>query len=554
MYVWLAFLLVCLSYSALLGNFFPDATGKLGPDYALGMPYAVEWAQWVRAHGVLARHWFSPSWCGGVPMAPHPDYPVVSPFFLFTLFLRPVAATYAAALLCAAVGWWGMWRCLRDVFRCGPWPALAGATVYMCNGFYFHRIIIGHASFHSVMLFPVILWGLLSERRAWNALAALLTGAIAIAHPASVATLSVASMVPLLLLARLWRPVRWRRVVGLTALGVGIGASKLALGVALLRQFPRTDYPLPGIDSLWTNALVWVRWLFFLPGDDPPLAYVNMRWGVQRHEFEYSVGPAVLLLLLFGAWRVWKERPARLWSRWSLAIAIWCLSLWLLNYYSPGWNAFLKRVPVIGSYSWLVRLWFAYVPLGACMAALVLQRLPRPQLLSAGVMLVSSLWLWVPDRTHYFHGLGHDPGPNEVQHALDGFPPVRLVGRFAPTTQVDLAMLPSLSQHPCYYPLFGYRLEHMPVKDMGPGSIWRETNGALNIKNPACYVFPEENGCSPGDPFRVEERDKAAAFAERRPFSFATPRWLDLLDGLSLVSLAVTLLLALPLPWRPRGS
>ena len=80
------------------------------------------------------------------------------------------------------------------------------------------------------------------------------------------------------------------------------------------------------------------------------------------------------------------------------------------------------------------------------------------------------------------------------------------------------------SQMQCYNPSFGYLLEKLPLKSLHIGSIYEQTKGELNIKNPACYVFPTENHCEPGAHFSVGEKSQAEAFAQYKPFSFAISR------------------------------
>ena len=45
-------------------------------------------------------------------------------------------------------------------------------------------------------------------------------------------------------------------------------------------------------------------------------------------------------------------------------------------------------------------------------------------------------------------------------------------------------------------------------------------DGHFNIKNPACYVYPKENDCSPGDHFREDQLEAMENFVSYRPFVF----------------------------------
>src|SRR5262249_27776477 len=66
----------------------------------------------------------------------------------------PLTAAYASILLFAGVGYWGTYVLLRRGFACGRAGAIVGATLYMFNGFYAHRMIVGHFVFQGVMLIP----------------------------------------------------------------------------------------------------------------------------------------------------------------------------------------------------------------------------------------------------------------------------------------------------------------------------------------------------------------------------------------------------------------
>jgi hypothetical protein len=92
----------------------------------------------------------------------------------------------------------------------------------------------------------------------------------------------------------------------------------------------------------------------------------------------------------------------------------------------------------------------------------------------------------------------------------------------------------------CYWPTFGYRLENFPAGPLQLGATLEEAApGVLNVKNPACYVFPRENACVPGDHFRTAQRDDAARFLRYEPFPFARSARQIVSDGVSLAALVL---------------
>jgi hypothetical protein len=83
----------------------------------------------------------------------------------------------------------------------------------------------------------------------------------------------------------------------------------------------------------------------------------------------------------------------------------------------------------------------------------------------------------------------------------------------------------------------GYGLESFPVKSLHAGSATSRANGVLNVKNPACYLFPAENHCEPGDQFAIADREDAFRFLAYKPYDFAMPTSQKLADGVSLLAL-----------------
>jgi hypothetical protein len=110
-------------------------------------------------------------------------------------------------------------------------------------------------------------------------------------------------------------------------------------------------------------------------------------------------------------------------------------------------------------------------------------------------------------------------------------------GVFETTLGLNDTFIAGVSQVFCYNPIFGYRLEKFSADGLLPGDVLQSRDGFLNLKNPACYVFPRENGCRPGDRFRADQLEQARKFVAYRPFEFAMPRRQHLANAVSRWSL-----------------
>ncbi|MFZ9889525.1 MAG: hypothetical protein ACO3JL_18675, partial [Myxococcota bacterium] len=146
-----AVLLAC--YDQVFGDFLPNASGKLGHDYAYFLPRLLAGLYHWAENGP-STPWFSPFACGGLPSFPNPQDQWFSVPQLLALAMSPLVAVHLTLLVFAAIGLCGCYLLLRDGFRCSVPVALTGATLFLFNGFFGYRMAIGHLTAHGFMLLP----------------------------------------------------------------------------------------------------------------------------------------------------------------------------------------------------------------------------------------------------------------------------------------------------------------------------------------------------------------------------------------------------------------
>ena len=123
-------------YHLIFAPFYPNLQGKLGHDYALFLPKLLDGYFWYRANGLFAVPWFTPAFCGGIPLFPDPQSVYYSLPQWLSFVTDPLTSVYLTLLLFAALGFVGFYFLLRWVFRTTPWTALLGAGLFLFNGFY----------------------------------------------------------------------------------------------------------------------------------------------------------------------------------------------------------------------------------------------------------------------------------------------------------------------------------------------------------------------------------------------------------------------------------
>jgi hypothetical protein len=572
-------LLLSLAVLAAAGlPYLPNNAGHLGPDYGFWLPNLLAGEFWHLNNPPLALPWFTPSECAGVPLQADPQGAYLSPPQFLAFLIPPLQALQVTFLAYGAAGFLGCYALARR-FRCSRAASLLAGVIFALNGFYTARLLVGHLSFAPFMLLPAMALCLLGPNsgRANDALRALGLGALlAICVQSGMMVLVLPALLSLVLLAVLHELASGgglraplRRLAAGGILSLALCAGKLAAVLALMHHLPRDLYPLPGFSNIFQSTWIALRCLFLWPAATMTEALENAALRLETHEFDYRVGPVPLVFLAALAWRAWQGRsggppaPVRTRLLWEALVLLLLIPL-ALNTHSNQWTRFLKHLPILRNSTSLVRWFAAYMLPAAITAGLALDRLwptrTRQRLVWAavGVGVTCGLVL-IDNRAEYgAAGMGnYNPGP--VQAAwraatAAGRPPPILAlakptntaGEPDFTTNRGNALAQGQSPLFCYDPIFGYRLEQFVQGTLHPGPVTDTTRTAtrieLNLKNPACYVFPGANQCAPGDTFTADQLADEAAFASYRQFDFHKPWWAHLADSVSELALLGTVL------------
>jgi hypothetical protein len=561
-------------FHLLYGGFFPNQHGRLGHDFAYFLPAYLDGYVWFAKNGLLEVPWFTPSFCAGLPFFADPQSGYYSLPQWLTFVVDPVTASYLTLLAFASLGFFGMLRLCRGGFELPASLSLFAAGLYFLNGFLPHRFIVGEPSFHAVTLVPWVAYWLLRPGRGgfrsigYGVLAGL-AGAYAVQAGINVLIIPAAlSVVAVMLMHRLDRRrggSAGRAGVAL-AVCLGVSASKLAASLAFVGSVARDTYAWPGIPSLPGVAQVAALALF-APSELTALVaekwLTNVQWPVLAHEWAYQFTAAPLLALLFAAcfWRsgIAARNGASRTRRGTAAVALGLLLAVPLAflYYTPHLNRLYERLPIIGDSSWPMRWLVLYLPLLPIAVALSLRRplSSRPRLAAAAMAatLALTLVLNFAEPRDYYREQPYDPSRvlaaherfaagAAVHHAIHDVGAVRLSREVLLPHDRNDAFLSGSSPMLCYNPIFGYRQERLRTTGLTIGPVLHANRDRLNFKNPACYLYPRENGCQPGDHFRVDERESLKALTGYRPMPFARSALqiaADWTSGFSLAAIAV---------------
>lgn len=568
--------LLIVVHFAVFSQFLPNAQGKLGHDYAYNLPMLLDGYYWFLNNGLFSVPWFTPSFCGGMPLLANPATFYYSVVQFLTFLVDPLTGVRCTFFLFAAWGFWGFYLLLTRIFASSQITGLLGGTLFLFNGLYTYRFIVGHLEFHSFMLVPFLAWILLRDKSgdllpARRKIATdVIVAALIISYMfmSGMTQLLIPSLIGVIIIALtkalsdpdgrvLWRFAVCFALAGILALA--LSGVKLVAALAFLKNFQRDSYLLPGVASLGQLFLLIFR-VIALGGEgiDSGETIVNSEFALGRHELEYGLSIVPFVLLALAVIPIVTALPEKI-KGYLNPFRLFCLVLVLLllliplalNYYSPGWNHFLKSVPLLKSLSNFFRWFIIYIPFLILVSCLVTEKSATLQRLQLPIIIVSILIVvgqnLLADKSFY-NEQAYDPGPVQAAYhkiSATGKPPViknltvptDMLGRTTLTGNRNDALINGDSQLLCYEPMFGYRLEFLPFKSSHPGPILSTDGGVYNLKNPACYLYPQENHCEPGDHFQLAQRGEVEAFVSFRPFSYRMSIYQKAANLVSLLAL-----------------
>ena len=557
--------LLTVYYFIFVQPFFPNQNGNLGHDYQLYFPRMLMGVYYFTTNGLSVIPWFTPSCCGGTVLFAHPQ----SLFFSIPQFLNfyfdPIVSIQLTFMIFAALGLGGTFLLLRHTFALQEVTAVFGAALFLFNGFFAYRMIIGHLSYHSFMMLPLIsyllLQPLISSSRlkelAMAVIAALLSSYVIFSggvHLLLPMALAVSAVFILAVISRRQLKSPMFRAGVAVSLTLLICATKLHVDLATLDNFSRDYYRLPGIDNIFYSIWVPIKSLFFSAYTtvDTNRIFTNLQWTIQRHELEMSMTFIPLFLILWGLASFFrgKIKIDKKQSFLLLALLVICLVPLAINFYTPAWNMLLKKIPIIKSSAMLVKLYAMYIPIIVIFAALVIEKLKFNRYIVPGLILLLLFVKAYEDKTYYAKQ-GYNPQLIVYAHqqvkqtnqvpAITEISSVRSVttDEGIRMTGGDEMMAFGLSQINCTESLFGYRHEEFKQKELLKvgETVDQLTDDRFNMKNPACLVFPDENNCVPGDHFRADQKEELLSFTSYKGYEFNMPKTQYIANWVSLITI-----------------
>jgi hypothetical protein len=558
---WVILLLLVLgAFELAIHSNFPS----LGHDYPIWIDQLIL-GKWHFVRQGLAPFRYVPHLCGGAPVYGDPE----SLYYTLTQGLALVMSPWWAlqvSLVLAMIGGYAGWYAFgRLVLHVPAHWAHALAFILLTNGFLFVQSAVGHFQMHTMPLIGVFLLLLFDpereSRRAFGLRAAafaLLAGYVLQAAGYNVllfTALICVLMLPFDLLLSAAPLARGRRLLARLACFGGLAGllcvSKLVAVYSFMRFYPR----IVGFSPLdWhANTLAYIVKAFWLVRQSAE-AFEGVPWELQEKSLFLS--HLTLLGLVAGVPLAIARRHGLMthWRR-TAAVVLYGLVVFALLFQLTrgyGWlvDGFLT-LPVMSSlrvstrFLYLLSVFISIVSVYS-LAGITARFDPRAGRRLAQAGLVVTLLSFAGIGVYTMHNQFRLT-ENYVERArsLEALAKADYLHHDVETVKEGLTDYVQAGTN-CNVELLSLSEAH---PDVHPGAVTEVRDGYFNLVNPACYQYPDENGCRPGDRIRVEDGANLDNFRRGLPVTWKVSRAQRAADVTSLLTLCLCVAWLTISPW-----
>lgn len=577
------FFFIFIIHQYIFLDFFPNQNNRLGHDFEYFLPSFIFGKIWFQ-NNFLNVPWFSPSFCCGTPFYPDPQTAFYSIQQIFYIYFNPLLATKLLFAYFSFLGFFGMFFLLRKNFKISFFTSLLGATLFIFNGFFVFRSIIGHIAYINFSLIPIYCFFLIEGftnrnlfiKNIYLGLSSLVLSSFFYSGAGPIMPLIIVCIFSILLFFSF--KIKKFKIIFLSLvksfiIGILISISKISASLFFLNNFKRKLEPTYFESPIEYLNLIF-KSLFFVPD----IEFFNKNilnknisnFGI--HEIEYGVTFVPFLVFLVFLTRLKTFIKIESFNKiLLLSLAIILLPI-ILNTNLFNFQSFWNSIPIIGS-SWVQVRWSAIyiIPL-ILFSVIVLENINISKYKNFFIVTLIFIAIFqnvLRDKSFYHNQMYNPKDIVKFSKKIDnhnlnknydirGYAVIvdkddKLVKH---NKRNDLFTL-NLSSAFCYQPLFGYNLKDFPKKNIifnkkikisekkfisiGEPHVANDKN-KFNFFNPSCFLFPNENNCLPGDLFSKSQEKSLKNFLNYEKIDFKKNKIQNVSDYISLFSFLILII------------
>jgi hypothetical protein len=301
----------------------------VGHDFRLFLSRLIDTHLHYKVNG-FGIQWYTPSFGGGLPAYPNPLQMQFSLTQLLTWFTNPWNATLASSIIYAAIGYLIAYYFLCDILEFKPLSAMLGAVFFIGNGFLIERVVVGHVNSVTFPLIIVPIYAILSPKLPkWmsgvlvslTAAVLVYSGGVYIGVIGALAALIVLPIVyflkpSLISWKKIWPFLAWGGVLTFLLCG-----SKLFASLSYMQNFAREVHDqysvswytgIGGVIAQLAGVMTTLPILKLIGKSSLVFVVRLQEWTGTPYgfwELDASLSPALIILLVYGAWTVLFHKP-----------------------------------------------------------------------------------------------------------------------------------------------------------------------------------------------------------------------------------------------------
>jgi len=553
------FIIIFFTHQIVFLSFFPNSHGLLGHDYEQFLPYFIFGKIWFK-NNLLTIPWFTPSFCCGTPFYADPQTMFYSIQQIFFILFEPIFALKLMFIYFSLIAYLGMFFLLKRSFNFSKYASLLGATIFIFNGFFIYRAIVGHVAYLNFILIPFYCFFLFESITNKNKYLKSISLSISALIFASFFYSGSGPIMPLILsvivVVVIFFYFKTRSLNIIKSfffsifLGLFISSSKISASLFFLDNFKRHYPPL-----IFTNIVDYLFVVFNSLFIFPDIKLFNQTasniLGIHEIEYGVTIVPLIALFIFF----LRKKNYAFFKDLKILFLVSFIIILPIIfNTNIFFLQKILAKVPILNS-TWVQIRWSAFyiIPL-IFLTVFIFDSFKYLKRTKICIFLLIIIFQNIVYNKLSYHNQFYDPKNminfskninisdiyENINYDIRGIGFLKKNNGEIYNTGIrnDLFSM-NLSSVFCYQPMFGYSLENFPFKKLTVNkkvefnnSLYfsigdlkllpkdNKNNNVINFLNPSCFLFPKENNCNPGDLFNAQDNDNFKNFINYKPIKF----------------------------------
>ena len=573
LYTKVCFFLIFLIHQIIFQNYLIFDNNYLAEDYKGYVPWMIFGKIWYMNNGLFHLPHFIPSMCGGIPYHADPSSTYLS--FMQLLFIKfsiPTALK-STFLIFSFVGYASFFLLCKKCFKFNNFTSLLAATIFVFNGFFTNRILVGHMIYGYYAFLPFYVYLIIkSTDYAKNislsilAISALVLSSFFYAGASSLMPFVLYSIFLSLAIFSYINKFKFKLVFKNFIISLFItfllSFSKINYTLSFLNLFPR-EINIATLDNYFSFVYTFFTSLFLVPDPfffDKHQFHIDKNY-VYLHELEYGVSIVPILIIFYYCIFIKKKFIINKLPLIFLLIILLIPSFLIVEL--PYLSNILNDLPLISS-TWVRPRWLSvYIIPTILISCFILNKIQIKRKFYMFTLILIPIcqnYFYIEAKSYFFpeksfknKAIYSINNINNFSNNLkyENLDNVRIeyVKNNQNFTRMDLneGFIINTSEIFCYSPIFGYLLEKLPRnKIINNDENYYEKlsikKGKYNLFKPMCFLFPFENDCNIGDVFKKNEREELINFSKYKTIKFNKSKIQIVADFIALILTPILLI------------